>query len=232
MRKYEEVIIDGEPVLMPTKAWRQRQIDISLHSDLMSAGLPVHVASLSLDDYIGEDRTIPDKLKKYIDQFGNRYSSVHLYFWSHDNGTQKTTTTGIVGKELLLKGFSVRFILMGTLLDLLSNFDKDEEKMSRIEELKNVDFLIIDDAFDTKKATIFRSGYQISFLDIFLRERLEVKRKATCFTSNYFIEEINEEVFGKSLKKLIFRNIIDPFEFKTSFSERNVFDADSLWDGE
>ena len=36
------------------------------------------------------------------------------------------------------------------------------------------DFLIIDDSFDKKKATIFKSGYQIPFLDEFLRTRLEI----------------------------------------------------------
>lgn len=228
-RKYEEVIIDGESVLMPTKAWRQKQIDASLRSKLLSSGLPLHVSSLSFDDYIGEDRAIPEKLKKYVSQFPERYSSIHLYFWSHDNGTQKTTMAGILGKELVLKGYDVRFVLMGSLLSLLSSFNKDDEEDHRIQELMNCDLLIIDDSFDTKKATIYKSGYQISFLDIFLRERLEVKRKATCFTSNFFIEEINEDIFGKSLKKLIHRNIIDPFHFNVSYAERNVFDAESLW---
>lgn len=229
MVKYVEKEIDGEIYLVKTKEWEQAQAKALLDSYYSASGLPLHAKNLSLKDYIGNNRSIPRKLTKYIREFDKRYKNVHLYFWSHENGTQKTTTASIVGKELIVQGKVVRFILMGELLSLLTDLDRKEGAKERREDLLHCDFLIIDDSFDRKKATIYRSGYQISFLDIFLRERLEILKKATCFTSNFSLEEIDEEVFGVSLKKLVKRSVLDPFEFTTLYSDRNDFDVSDLW---
>ena len=227
--KYVEKEIDGEVYLIKTPEWKDLQDRALFESRFKRTGLPPHVQGLAVKDYIGENRSIPRKLNKYINEFDSKYKGVHLYFWSHKNGTQKTTMASIVGKELLKKGKSVRFILMGELLALLSNLEHKEESIIQQEDLLQCDYLIIDDSFDRMKATVYRSGFQIPFLDIFLRERLEVLKKATCFTSNFSIEEISEEVFGRSLKELIRRSIIDPFEFDILYSDRNDFDPSSLW---
>ena len=227
--KYVEKEIDGEIYLIKTKEWAEKQEEALYESRFARTGLPVHVRNLVLKDYIGTNRSIPRKLTKYVEEFDTRYRNIHLYFWSHDNGTQKTTMASIVGNLLLKKGFSTRFILMGDLLTLLTDLNKGEDSSERRQDLLDCDFLIIDDSFDKKKATIFRSGYQISFLDIFLRDRLERLRKATCFTSNFSIDEIDEEVFGVSLKKLVKRSVPDPFEFSVLYSDRNDFDINTLW---
>ena len=223
MVKYVEKEIDGEIYLIKTKE------EALYESRFARTGLPIHVRNLVLKDYIGTNRSIPRKLTKYVEEFDTRYRNIHLYFWSHDNGTQKTTMASIVGNLLLKKGFSTRFILMGDLLTLLTDLNKGEDSSERRQDLLDCDFLIIDDSFDKKKATIFRSGYQISFLDIFLRDRLERLRKATCFTSNFSIDEIDEEVFGVSLKKLVKRSVPDPFDFSVLYSDRNDFDINTLW---
>lgn len=229
MVKYVEKEIDGEIYLIKTKEWAEKQEEALYESRFARTGLPIHVRNLVLKDYIGTNRSIPRKLTKYVEEFDTRYRNIHLYFWSHDNGTQKTTMASIVGNLLLKKGFSTRFILMGDLLTLLTDLNKGEDSSERRQDLLDCDFLIIDDSFDKKKATIFRSGYQISFLDIFLRDRLERLRKATCFTSNFSIDEIDEEVFGVSLKKLVKRSVPDPFEFSVLYSDRNDFDINTLW---
>lgn len=227
--KYVEKEIDGEIYLVKTKEWKDAQDRAMFSSRFGQTGLPQHVKDLSFADYIGSSRVIPRKLTKYVKDFDKTFHRIHLYFWSHDNGTQKTTMASVVGKELLKQGKTVRFILMGDLLSMLSDLERKEESQVRRADLLGCDFLIIDDSFDKMKATIYRSGFQISFLDIFLRERLEVTKKATCFTSNFSLDEIDEEVFGRSLKKLMKRSIIDPFEFDTLYSDRNNFDPNSLW---
>lgn len=227
--RYAEKEIDREIYLTKTKEWEAIQAKGLMNSRFLGSGLPFHVRDLTLRDYIGSNRSIPRKLTKYVSEFDSKYRNIHLYFWSHENGTQKTTTASIVGKELLAQGKTVRFILMGELLSLLTDLDRKEDAQSRRQDLLMSDYLIIDDSFDKRKATIYRSGYQISFLDIFLRERLEVLKKATCFTSNFSIDEIDEDVFGISLKKLVKRSVPDPFEFTTLYSDRNNFDISELW---
>lgn len=227
--KYVEKEIDGEIFLVKTREWAEKQEEAFYDSRFAKTGLPLHVRNLVLKDYIGSNRSIPRKLTQYVEGFSDRYRNVHLYFWSHENGTQKTTMASITGNLLLKKGFSVRFILMGDLLTLLTEHEDKEEMAERRKDLLDCDFLIIDDSFDRKKATIYKSGYQISFLDIFLRDRLERLRKATCFTSNFSLDEIDEEVFGISLKSLVKRSILDPFEFSVLYSDRNDFDVSTLW---
>lgn len=229
MEKYVEIEKDGETVLVKSKEWAEYQSNAREEVTVSTSGLPIHVKGLTLDNYIGTNRSIPRKLKKYVEEFSEKYCHVHLYFWSHENGTQKTTTASIVGNLLSKAGKTVRFVLMGDLLKLLTDSSFEEEKKQKVAEYKTCDFLIVDDSFDKKKATIYQSGYQISFLDQFLRDRLECTRRATCFTSNFSIDEIDENVFGISLKKLVKRSIIDPFEFTTSYEERNRFNPDDLW---
>ena len=80
------------------------------------------------------------------------------------------------------------------------------------------DFLIIDEAFDLKKSTIFASGYQIHYLDNFIRNRFEINKKSIIFISNVLPRDIASippsrpkeaprEGFGQSLQSLVERNV-------------------------
>lgn len=229
IKKYELQELDGETIYSETSEWKEYKNKQKTLYSLVTSSIPPHVAKLSLDDYIGKDRDKIDKLKLYVDKFEEKFHEVHLYFWSKENGTQKTTTASIVGKLLLEKGFSVQFVLMSYLLKVLSEEKFNPEITETINKYRNCDFLIIDDSFDKKKATIYKSGFQIPFLDEFLRTRLEVQRKATCFSSNFSISEIDEEVFGLSMKCLIKRAVLDPFFFASSYELRNDFNIDDLW---
>jgi len=220
---------EGELFYTQTKEWKAYKLDKRNEILLKKSNLPSHVKGLSLDDYIGEDKEKIEKLKLYLEKFDSKFNEIHLFFWSHENGTQKTTTSGIVAKELLLTGHSVNFILMGKLIKDLSEEKFDKTLTPMIDLYRNCDFLVIDDSFDKKKATIYKSGFQIPFLDEFLRQRLEIERKATCFSSNFSIDEIDEEIFGKSMKNLIRRSIKDPFKFNSSFELRNDFNPKDLW---
>lgn len=229
MEKYFEKTINGETVLIKNPEWDKEQHKFIEEYKMKTSNLPIHVKDLSLKNYISQDRTIPKKLTIFVEEFDNKFKNIHLYFWSKENGTQKTTIASIVGKLLLFRGKSVYFVSMGDLIKCLQSENFDQDSSSMVDVYKNCDFLIIDDCFDKRKATIYKSGWQISFLDQFLRYRLETVRLSTCFTSNYAINEIDEDTFGISLKKLIERSIIDPFHFDTLYQQRNYFDPSDLW---
>jgi DNA replication protein DnaC len=227
LKKFNIIIKDDEEVLVPNPEWTEFKNKKSLDIKLKSSNIPSYVLDLTIKDILKEDE-LKIKLSKYLKDFDKKFRSIHLYFWSNKNGTQKTTSASILAKELILKGFNVKFILMSELTKLLLK-ESFEEVDEEINTLLNCDFLVIDDCFDPKKVTIYKSGYQIPFLDTFLRNRLELKRKATCFTSNYSLNEIDENTFGTSLVKLLQRQIIDPFNFKTPYSLRNDFSPNDLW---
>ncbi|NCC80173.1 MAG: hypothetical protein EOM07_11300 [Clostridia bacterium] len=229
IKKYEKTTIDGEEVFKETEEWRDFKRKKKTEALLQVSGIPFHALELSLDDYVGKDLEKIEKMKIYLKNFDSKFKHIHLYFWSVENSTQKTTMASVLGKDLLTAGFKVQFVLMSRLIKLLSEekFEPEHEKI--LNPIRNADFLIIDDSFDKKKATIYKSGFQIPFLDEFLRTRLEIEKKATCFTSNIPIDSIDEDVFGTSMKKLLKRSIPDPFHFKSSYELRNDFKPDDLW---
>ena len=229
MERYIEKEINGEKYLVKNPEWTKEQNKIFEEQRIKNANLPIHVKGLTLNDYVPSGNVIPRKLMIYLSEFESKFKNIHLYFWSHENGTQKTTTASIVGNLLLTKGKSVQFVSMGDLIKYLQSEQFDDNLSPLVDLYKSCDFLIIDDAFDKRKATLYKSGWQISFLDQFLRYRLETVRLATCFTSNFSIDEIDEASFGVSIKKLVSRSVPDPFHFDTLYQERNNFNPNDLW---
>jgi DNA replication protein DnaC len=115
---------------------------------------------------------------------------------------------------------------MADLLSLLQTetFNSGTESDS-INTLRSVDFLVIDDAFDPKKSTLYKSGYQFSFLDTFLRYRLETLSRATCFTSNVPVEEIVKS-WTPSIASLVMRSVPTPMEFTDYMTN---FKSEDIW---
>jgi len=148
-----------------------------------------------------------DMFVRYIDHFHDFFEQV--VYMHGPNGTQKTSIAMWGGMQLLQKGYKVQYILMYKLISLLtSSFDKREEFAIEVDKLKASDLVIIDEAFTKDKVLLYKSGYQLPFLDSFLRERIDIYKKGTLFLSNKDSSEIEAEGFGKSLQDLIQRNTI------------------------
>jgi DNA replication protein DnaC len=214
----------GQEYVIPTEHGVQEQRRIRLKFLLQDAGITV--PAYTLEQYKGEDKyeNLP-KIKKYIAGF-ERFKAVSLYFWSRGNASQKTTVAKNIIVGLSLNGYSCRFTLMSDLLPLLQTetFNNGTES-SRINTLRSVDFLVIDDAFDPRKSTLYKSGYQFGFLDTFLRYRLETLNRATCFTSNVPIEEIAKN-WTPSISSLVQRNVPTPMEFSDYMTD---FRREDIW---
>ena len=109
--------------------------------------------------------------------------------------------------------------LIQTIIDV-GSFNEIESSRARdtYRKLIEADFLFIDESFDKSKITLFKSGYQIPYLDNFIRERYEDLRKPTIFISNIKPQDIDESLFGKSLKDLINRSTSESYlEFYDKF---------------
>ena len=193
------------------------------------------LANVAEDDkkYIGADAPKNmEKIQAYVRGFLDRKSPQHsrfrsmcLYLWSRRNGTQKSTIARWIGRELIRGGASVHMMLMSDLAQILTKRGFEDEDEFLLERIDEVDLLIIDDAFDAKKITIYKSGYQIPFLDTFFRTRLEGLKRGIIFTSNVPISEIGIS-FGQSIYALIKRSTPTPMEFN---DEINDFNVEDLW---
>ena len=187
-------------------------------------------------DYKGEEsRKNVYNLKNYIAKFDEpRYREASLYLWG-PNGTQKTFLTQWMGIEMLRNKRTVKFMLMNRLLQKLSgDFDSDPELQSFRQELLDVDVLILDESFSKNKVTLYKSGYQIPFLDSFLRERCDTLKKGVVYISNNSPQEIAEQGFGLSIQDFVIRKT-QPFnailemkdvymKLQTSFDVTKLFD--------
>lgn len=170
-----------------------------------------------------------------------------IYVWG-PNGCQKTSMVKVLGKELIKKGYSVQYTLMSDLItglvsDFSMNEDAKEKKEYFIQKCMDCDFLIIDEAFDAKKAYLYVSGYQVPYLDTFIRNRFEINGKSIIFVSNIYPNQIAEvpaskpgeparQGFGTSLQNLIERNTKQSLlEFKDVWVENaNQFDRYSMFE--
>jgi DNA replication protein DnaC len=123
---------------------------------------------------------------------------------------------------------------MGDLVDMITDAFATEKKNDKIDEYLNCELLVIDDAFDKAKVTLFKSGYQLPYLDRFIRKRLETYKLNTIFTSNVKIEEIQDNGFSYDIQNLIERNIKlrgGYLEFNDVFvSDEYNIDVKSIWD--
>jgi hypothetical protein len=227
--KYRLAEIDGQEIAVPTEEWKAHLNLLEAKRYLLSAGIG-GAAPYGLDAYIGEDRfnNIP-KLKKYCDEFRTNFSHTHLYLWSRINGTQKSTCAKDIIVRLSRQCVKSKFILMDSLIKTLLDAERDDEAKQKARDWSAVEFLVIDECFAKGQITLFKSGYQISFLNTFLKERLEVFRRATCFTANVPIEDIGQE-WGAGIQSLVDRSVPTPMLFNDSV-EKTSFRNDAIWEG-
>ena len=169
------------------------------------SNLKEEIIDYDINSYVGKPDNI-NRLKTLLskcydpDEFGK---NVWLYIYG-PNTSQKTTVASWVGRELLLKDWNVKFILMNDLIKLLekaNSFNPSDEVLKKLKSIESADCLIIDESFDREKITIYQSNFQIPFLDSFLRQ---LSSKICIFVSN---KDINEIDLSESIKKLVDRNV-------------------------
>jgi len=237
--KYYEVVDreTNESIYHKTSCYKKYQELNDLRYQLYLSNISDFLLDYTLDKYVGKDEDNNlKKVKLFIDKFDEKFCKQWLYFWSTEYGTQKTTIASYIGLELLKKNKKVNFILMNNLINLLKDVDyiKDdiekENTQYKIQKLKDSDLLIIDESFDKRSVTIYQSGYQLAFLDTFLKER-EQLGKAIIFTSNIYWEEIDTKIFSDKIKGQLSRKCIySSLLFKDNISILlNDFNPDELW---
>ena len=165
-------------------------------------------------DYVGS-KSIKDckALEFMADHYEKFNYKTMVYLWGK-NGCQKTSMVQTLGKQLISKGYTVQYTLMSDLLNALVKEFEDEnssKKEAFIKRCMNVDLLIVDESFDSRKVTIYKSGYQIPYLDNFIRNRFEIEKKSIIFVSNKKPNEIEEQGFGLSVQNLVERNTTQSF---------------------
>lgn len=163
----------------------------------------------TFDDYVGTKSLNDLAALRKIAADPERFMYKKMVYVYGPNGCQKTSMCQCLGKSLIEQGYDVMFFTMNEILTALvrSFNDSDQERKDYlIKRCNECDFLIIDESFDVSKVTIYNSGYQLPFLDGFIRSRFDIGKKSIMFISNIKPEAIDQERFGVSLQSLIERN--------------------------
>lgn len=183
-----------------------------------------------IENYIGSQSIDSiNKVKKYVNEFHNRYIGQHLYLYG-PNSTQKTTVAWWIGRELIKQGFGVYYTLMDTLVKNITQEMFDEEVKPLVDTYRNVDVLIIDESFDKKKVTWYRSDYQITFLDGFIRDRMEARRNTTIMVSNQEVSAIRD-LFNNSIYELVDRETRGAqLPFSDHYAKKENFKPGAMWE--
>lgn len=219
---------DGVEIAIPKVEFRDKLQQQYFDARFKKTGLPEKIKNYSIDSYVGKDSSKNiSKLKKFIEKFKDKYNGSSLYFYSNGHSYQKTTIASWIGRELCIN-FNVCFVLMNNLVEDLTQKKFDEDKELKCFIYENCDLLIVDDSFVRERVTLYKSNYQLPFLDAFLRNRLEVNKKATIFTSNVSIIDIAKEGFGLPIQELVKRNVYE-MQFKDSILLKEDFNPEEMW---
>lgn len=207
--------------------WEETEL---LKIKLEESSIPTSIISKNFNDYVGKDLTAVTKSKLFVERFREKGLNKSLFFYGK-NGTQKTTTAYIVGKEVLNQGFSVFYIrTMDLIPKHFGTFSPTNEDLSFISKAENSDLVIIDECFARKRNDSV-SDYQLINLRNFLKNRLEVLEKSTIFISNYQIDQIISQGFDKGIYDLVRRNTLGKvLTFNdVYFEETTDFQIDDLF---
>lgn len=174
---------------------------------IRNSAIPSLILDYDIDrDYKGsKSKQSVENIKKLSQKFASdpRFHRAMYYIYG-PNGTQKTTVMQWLVLSLLEQNVSAAFTTMQEALQNIAVAIPTEKSQQYLTALEDVDFLVLDESFDRSKVTIFKSGFQIPYLDSTLRNRLG-RGKATAFISNIAVEDIDDMIFGTSIKDLVKR---------------------------
>lgn len=200
----------------------------SLTERLRRAGVGNESLVLDYDidkDYVGlRSKPAIEKIKFFLKKFKEkdlRYHHVMLYIYG-SNGTQKTTVAKYITKEILStvkdeenkyqkSYYRATFISMNDLIKQLTMMNNGNDEADQTDLYKRImasDVLVVDESFDKDKVTIYKSGYQIPYLDSFLRKWMSDSTKSIIFISNVAPSEIEKNGYSHSIQDFVERQVL------------------------
>ena len=195
---------------------------------LKEADIPESILDYDVKTYIGPDKEENIKaLQSYIEEYKN-YKG-HCIFFVGKPGTQKTTVSWWVARELISQSFIVKYILMNDLIKMLQA-ESFDDTIDYVDDYFQCDLLIIDRVFQKDQVTLYKSGYQIAFLDNFLRKRVDQMGKGILFISNTPLDEIAGQGFNADIEDFVRRKTVNTvFEFKDRYTLKDDFPIGNIF---
>lgn len=188
---------------------------------LMNSGLG-GFRTEGLTPYLGKASVEDAKAFFRISENPEFYKDKLIYLHG-PHGSQKTTMVVTTGRQLIRKGYAVRYVLFNDLLRAMTAFDPSDSDSELVECTRSCDFLIIDEFGDESSCNIYRNSMPV--LSTFFKERYEVGRKGIILISVNSPSNMFRENANGSLKNLVITSLgIDSLHgIKTEFEFEDIY---------
>jgi hypothetical protein len=199
----------GTQKIVPCTCYREYEKDLLTFILLRDNGVLANeeeydfIKKYTLNDYKGE------KSKRFVASLFSYVKAIdhikHNFFYFY--GKTRTQKTVVVKKFLYLlakeniynKRFFVKYTTYSDLLEVL--LDRDNKNYQGIlAPYYEADVLVVDDAFNENRATIFKTGFQNSFVTDFFRTRLDRYKKLTIVITQASLANLSPVVISEDLR--------------------------------
>jgi len=202
---------------------------------LSKSGIPNFYWNIEFEDYEGNKDSIAYKsIKYYADNITDeKFNHVSLYLYGNSS-TQKSALGCNILKSAMRQGLRCKFMLSGHLINKLmkiQSYSVDEDISQEIKELKEMDVVLFDDAFDPAKNLMWKGESKNLILcewDSFLRDLISNGTKII-MTSNFGLDIIKQN-YNDFLFELIDRNFAS-FELTDSVKSIRKLNVSSAFEG-
>lgn len=235
---YYEIVENGEKKIVECECHRKFMADVRNFDVYERSGIPFDFHAYDVDsEYRGDiSRGNLRKLHAYVEKFDDPEFSSALLYLQGQSGTQKTHVAKWLGGQVINSGKKVVFTTMIELVtDLMRAADGFEKKDKQEDKapVEYVDLVIIDDAFDKDRVNLWKSGYQLQFLDSFIRRRLSAG-KGLVVVSRFAPDQIVQQGFSESIQAIVSREVNMKktlLKFEDSY-ESNMLNPKGLFEDE
>jgi DNA replication protein DnaC len=177
--------------------------EFEIKAKFLTAGIPASYWDISWKEFKGDPKA-RDLVKKYCDHLPEALEQGQGIIFSGLHGVGKTTLACQIGKTALEKGFTVKYISIARILDLITeSFDSKTAKERLDTLIERIEFLILDDLGKEYRGVREQLTPMMNLkLDSLLRERLN-RIRVTIGTTNYDVEAIKNK-YGDSVLSAIY----------------------------
>jgi DNA replication protein DnaC len=177
--------------------------EFELKAKYLLAGIPQSYWDIDGQNFRGDPKA-KNLVRLYCDHLKEALEQGQGIIFSGQHGTGKTSLACMIGKEALQQGFTVKYISIAKILDMIiEGFDSKQAKERLDTMIERIEFLILDDLGKEYKGIREQLTPMMNLkLDSLLRERLN-RIRVTIGTTNYDVKAIKDR-YGDSVMSAIY----------------------------
>lgn len=201
--------------------------DFELKAKYLLAGIPQSYWDIDWQNFRGDPKA-KSLVQLYCEYLKRALEEGQGIIFSGQHGTGKTTLACLIGKMALKQGFTVKYISIAKILDLINESFESKQAKERLDTMiERVEFLILDDLGKEYKGVREQLTPMMNLkLDSLLRERLN-RIRVTIGTTNYDVKAIREK-YGDSVLSAIYGSCkiieVTGYDYRTIKGEK-------FWEG-